>query len=201
MPIQFQELVLASRNPHKLEELQAYLAPYQISISLPPADLPDIEETGTTFAANALLKADTTAQATGLPALADDSGLCVWALDGSPGIYSARWAGPDQDYPHAFQRIEDGLQQAGPQADRSASFICVLALCFPDRQPSRTFEGRIDGTIITPPRGPLHFGYDPIFVPESYRQTFAEMPAIEKQKISHRTRALQQFIAALEKGL
>lgn len=193
-------MVLASRNPNKLVELQAYLAPYQIHISLPPASLPDIEETGSTFAANALLKAQTTAQATGLPALADDSGLCVWALDGSPGIYSARWAGPDQDYPYAFQRIEDALQEKGPQTDRSASFICVLALCFPDQRPARTFEGRIDGTLITPPRGPLSFGYDPIFVPAGYEQTFAEMPAAEKRGISHRTQALQQFVAAMKQG-
>ena len=197
MSIQIQELVLASRNPHKLAELQAYLTPHQVAISLPPADLPDIEETGTTFEANALLKANTTAQATGLPALADDSGLCVWALDGQPGIYSARWAGPGQDYSHAFQRIEDGLQQAGQPANRSASFICTLALCFPDQRPPHVFEGRIDGAIISSPRGPLDFGYDPIFVPEGYQQTFAEMPATEKQAISHRTQALQQFVAAI----
>lgn len=196
MPTPHKDLVLATHNPHKLAELKAYLAPHGLQVVAPDSTLPDVEETGTTFEANALLKAQAAVQFTSLPALADDSGLCVEALGGRPGLYSARWAGPDQDYPAAFRQIEAELAQQGPQVDRSAYFICVLALCFPDERPPRFFEGRIDGTIITLPRGLLTFGYDPIFVPNGYTQTFAEMPADEKQKISHRTRALQQFVAA-----
>lgn len=197
--ISLSQLVLATHNPNKLAELQTYLQASAVDVIAPDKNLPDVEETGSTFEANALLKARAVAQATGLPALADDSGLCVWALDGRPGIYSARWVGPGEDYSHAFQRIENELQELGDAADRSASFVCVLALCFPDERPPRIFEGRVDGTLVTPARGPMRFGYDPVFVPKGYTQTFAEMPTAEKQAISHRTRALEKFVAAISK--
>lgn len=197
MAIKLEKLVLATRNQHKLQELKVYLQPYSIEVVLPDASMPDVKETGESFEDNALLKAYSIAKATGLPALADDSGLCVWGIGGRPGVYSARWAGPKQDYEHAFKKIESELAHNGSHMDRRASFICSLALCFPEGQDPLTFEGRIDGTIINPPRGPMKFGYDPIFVPEGYKQTFAEMPAAEKQKISHRTQALKHFIAAV----
>lgn len=195
--MRLQQLVLATRNPNKLAELQAYLAPYDITVIPPDAGWPEVEETGTTFEENALLKADAIAQIAGLPALADDSGLCVEALGGRPGLYSARWAGPGGDYGRAFAQIEEELQQQGPEADRRAYFVCVLALSFPDGRTPQMFEGRVVGTIVTPPRGPMTFGYDPIFVPDGYAQTFAEMAPAEKKQLSHRARAIEQFVAAV----
>ena len=150
------------------------------------------EETEITFAGNASLKAVVAAMSSGMPALADDSGLAVTALNGAPGIYSARWAGPNKDFTAAMTRVERELAQA---TDRSASFVCTLALAWPDGH-IETVEGRIDGTLVFPARGTHGFGYDPIFVPNGHDRTFGEMSADEKQAISHRTRA---FAALVEK--
>lgn len=182
-------LVLASHNKGKLVEFTALLAPYDIEvISAGELNLPEPEETATTFEGNAQLKALAAAKATGLPALADDSGLCVSALGGAPGIYSARWAGPEKDFPAAMKRIEDGI--GGDERD--AWFICVLALAFPDGS-GKCFEGRIDGTIAPEPRGAAGHGYDPIFVPVGESRPFAEMTDAEKNAISHRARAFEAF--------
>lgn len=198
MAIKIEKLVLATRNQHKLVELKAYLEPYKIKVvSYNDITIPDVRETGESFEDNALLKACAIAKATGLPALADDSGLCVWGIGGRPGVYSSRWAGPQQDYDHAFKKIESELKHNDSHMDRRASFICSLALCFPDERTPLTFEGRVDGTLLNPGRGPMKFGYDPIFLPTGSKKTFAEMTAAEKQKISHRTQALKHFIAAV----
>lgn len=186
----FQKLVLASHNQGKIDELSQMLKPYGVKIlSARDLELPDVEETGKTFAENAALKAETLSKYTGLPCLADDSGLCVDALDGRPGVYSARYA-PDND-----ARINKLLQelQASGKKDRSAHFSCVLALKIP-QQKTKFFEGRVDGQIIEERRGNQGFGFDPVFVPEGYDCTFAEMTKEEKAKISHRGRALVQFV-------
>lgn len=186
----FQKLVLASHNQGKIDELSQMLKPYGVKIlSARDLELPDVEETGKTFAENAALKAETLSKYTGLPCLADDSGLCVDALDGRPGVYSARYA-PDND-----ARINKLLQelQASGKKDRSAHFSCVLALKIP-QQKTKFFEGRVDGKIIEERRGNQGFGFDPVFVPEGYDCTFAEMTKEEKAKISHRGRALVQFV-------
>ncbi len=186
----FQKLVLASHNQGKIDELSQMLKPYGVKIlSARDLELPDVEETGKTFAENAALKAETLSKYTGLPCLADDSGLCVDALDGRPGVYSARYA-PDND-----ARINKLLQelQASGKKDRSAHFSCVLALKIP-QQKTKFFEGRVDGQIIEDRRGNQGFGFDPVFVPEGYDCTFAEMTKEEKAKISHRGRALVQFV-------
>lgn len=186
----FQKLVLASHNQGKIDELSQMLKPYGVKIlSARDLELPDVEETGKTFAENAALKAETLSKYTVLPCLADDSGLCVDALDGRPGVYSARYA-PDND-----ARINKLLQelQASGKKDRSAHFSCVLALKIP-QQKTKFFEGRVDGQIIEVRRGNQGFGFDPVFVPEGYDCTFAEMTKEEKAKISHRGRALVQFV-------
>ncbi|MFW7268380.1 RdgB/HAM1 family non-canonical purine NTP pyrophosphatase [Gluconacetobacter sp. Hr-1-5] len=186
-------LVLASHNKGKLAEFDALLGGYGITIvSAGQLGLPEPEETADSFAGNAALKAVAAAKASGLPALADDSGLCVAALGGAPGIYSARWAGPDKDFPGAMARIHEAI---GDDTDRSAWFISVLCLAWPDGT-IRTFEGRIDGQIAWPPRGTHGHGYDPIFTPEGEMRTFAEMPEAEKNAISHRARAFAAFKAA-----
>ncbi|GAA4504877.1 RdgB/HAM1 family non-canonical purine NTP pyrophosphatase [Gluconacetobacter tumulicola] len=188
-----ERLVLASHNKGKLAEFDALLNGYGITIvSAGQLGLPEPEETADSFTGNAALKAVAAAQASGLPALADDSGLCVAALGGAPGIYSARWAGPDKDFPGAMARIHEGI---GTDEDRSAWFISVLCLAWPDGT-IRMFEGRIDGQIAWPPRGAHGHGYDPIFTPEGETRTFAEMPEVEKNAISHRARAFAAFQAA-----
>lgn len=185
-------LVLASHNKGKLAEFSALLGGYGITVvSAGELNLPEPEETETTFAGNARLKAVAAAKASGLPALSDDSGLCVSALGGAPGIYSARWAGPEKDFPAAMRRIEEGIGDD----EREAWFICVLCLAFPDGS-FRCFEGRIDGTIAPEPRGRAGHGYDPVFVPEGETRTFAEMSDAEKNAISHRARAFEAFRAA-----
>ncbi len=190
-----QRLVLATHNQGKAREIRELLAPLGIDIvSAADLNLPEPEETGATFAENAILKAEAAAQATGLPALADDSGLAVNALQGQPGIYSARWAGPQKDFAVAMERV---WRELNGQADKSASFICVLALARPDGARTQTFEGRLDGTIVWPPRGDKGFGYDPVFIPEGGRLTFAEIAPAEKQAISHRARAFRKFVTAL----
>ncbi len=186
-----QKLVLATHNKGKVREIGALLEPLGIAVvSAGELDLPEPEETGATFAENAAIKALASAQASGLLALADDSGLAVNALGGEPGIYSARWAGPEKDFSLAMRAVHDKL---GDAADRSGAFICVLALAWPDGK-VETFEGRIDGEIVWPPRGDKGFGYDPIFVPAGWEQTFAECDPAEKQAVSHRARAFRLFV-------
>lgn len=187
------ELVLATHNAGKVREIAALLAPYNVRvISAGEMNLPEPEETEDSFIGNAVLKARAASLASGLPALADDSGLAVHALDGAPGIYSARWAGPDKDFVAAMQVVHEKL---GDNQDRSAMFVCALALVWPDGH-VEAFEGRVDGTLIWPPRGAHGFGYDPMFVPEGDRRTFAEMDAAEKHAISHRARAFAQLVSA-----
>lgn len=183
------KLVLASHNAGKLAEFSTLLADFGVTVlSAGDLNLPEPEETATTFAGNAAIKALAAARATGLPALADDSGLCVSALGGAPGIYSARWAGPDKDFLAAMARIEDGIGSD----ERDAWFICVLCLAYPDGT-THSFEGRVDGSITWPPRGEKGHGYDPIFTPTGESRTFAEMEEAEKNAISHRARAFQAF--------
>jgi XTP/dITP diphosphohydrolase len=190
------KLVIASHNPGKVREILEMLGPYGIEpVSAAELDLPEPEETGTTFLANAELKALQAADLTGLPALADDSGLCVEALNGDPGIFSARWAGEGKDFRVAMQRVNDALEAKGPEASRNAHFTCVLALAWPDGH-VEWFEGRVDGTLVWPPRGTGGFGYNPIFVPEGSDQTFAEMPDAKKA-ISHRARAFDAMMTAV----
>lgn len=185
-------LVFATHNKAKLKELQALLAPCGIAaVSASDLDLKEPEETGASFGENALLKARAAAEASNLPALADDSGLSVEALNGAPGIYSARWAGEKKDFSAAMTRVQNELQ-ALKIKDARAQFICALALSFPDGR-YETFEGHVSGTLTFPPRGQGGFGYDPIFVPNGERKTFAEMTAGQKQNLSHRARAFALF--------
>jgi XTP/dITP diphosphohydrolase len=181
-------LAVASHNPGKLAEIRGLLAPYGIEpVGAAELDLVEPEETGASFRDNAELKARAAATASGLPALADDSGLAVAALSGAPGIFSARWAGPKGDFKSAMARME---RELGASTDRRAAFICALALAWPDGH-CETVEGRIDGRLVFPPRGTHGFGYDPIFIPEGYDITFGEMEQSEKQRISHRARAFE----------
>ena len=186
----FQKLVLASHNQGKIDELSQMLAPYGVKIlSARDLKLPDVEETGETFAENAALKAEAISEYTGMPCLADDSGLCVDALDGRPGVYSARYAADNEA---RINKLIGELRESG-KADWSAHFSCVLALKIP-HQKTKFFEGRVDGKIIENRRGSEGFGYDPVFMPDGYERTFAEMSKEEKAKISHRGKALLQFI-------
>lgn len=186
------ELVVATHNAGKMREISGFLRPYiRTFYSASDLRLSEPEETGQTFHENAVLKARAAAQASGKPALADDSGLCVKALDGAPGIHSARWAGPDKNFRKAMETIHEKL---GDVPDRSVFFICVLALAWPDGL-CETFEGRIDGTLVWPPRGEKGFGYDPFFVPDGYDVTFAEMEPDKKNAISHRARAFERLKA------
>ena len=186
--------VLASHNKGKIKEIGELLAPYGIALqSAADFSLPDPAETENSFAGNALLKARAAAEATNRPALADDSGLCVTALGGQPGIHSARWAGEPRDFGRAMQRIESELQASG-SADRHAAFVCVLALAFPDGT-HRFYEGRIEGEMVWPPRGTGGFGYDPVFRPAGEARVFAEMTSAEKAALSHRGRALAKLMA------
>ena len=195
-------LVIASHNAGKLREFSELLAPYGIdTVSAADLDLPEPEETGTTCAANALLKAFAASQATGLPALADDSGLEVEALGGEPGIYSARWAGPEKDFAAAMQRVHDAVVAKNGWSDdgRRANFNATLVLAWPELTSAgahATFEGKSHGTLQWPPRGKGGFGYDPMFQPDGAEQTFGEMSAPEKHAHSHRARALKLFIEA-----
>ena len=189
-------LVIASHNPGKVREIAALLRPFGVEVkSAAEMDLPEPEETGTTFAANAELKARAAARASGLPALADDSGLVVTALGGEPGIHSARWAGPDKDFGAAMRKVEARLQDKCLTGgdDRSAHFVCALTLCWPDGD-METFEGFVHGTLVWPPRGTQGFGYDPVFVADGHDLTFAEMDAQEKHRISHRADAFRKLV-------
>jgi XTP/dITP diphosphohydrolase len=188
-------LVIASHNQGKVREIGELLAGYAVeAISAAALSLPEPEETGATYIANAELKARAAAQAAGLPSLADDSGFAVRALDGAPGIYSARWAGPDKDFGFAMQKVWDEVQAAGGQ-DLAAEFVCALSLGWPDGH-CESFEGRLAGTMVWPPRGSLGFGYDPMFVAQGGALTFGEMEPAAKHAISHRAIAFKQLIDA-----
>jgi len=190
-------LVIATHNKGKLAEFIRMLAPFVKNIvSAGDMNLPEPEETGATFAENAILKAKAAAKASNRMALADDSGLCVTALKGNPGIYSARWAGANKDFSLAMKRINDDV---GPATDRSAHFICVLALAWPDGH-VETVEGRVDGHITWPPNGDQGHGYDPIFTPLGHSLTFAEMEAEEKHALSHRGIAVRKLTKLLSAG-
>ncbi|MEH3037057.1 MAG: RdgB/HAM1 family non-canonical purine NTP pyrophosphatase [Sphingomonas adhaesiva] len=190
------KLVIASHNAGKVREIGALLEGYGLEVvSAKALDLPEPEETGTTFVMNAELKARAAADLSGLPALADDSGLCVDALGGDPGIFSARWGGEARDFGMAMQLVEDKLR-AIPDAPRDAHFICALALAWPDGH-VEWFEGRVDGTMVWPPRGDKGHGYDPTFRPIGHDVTFGEMDEPEKNEISHRGDAFRQLVAAV----
>lgn len=190
------KLVIASHNPGKVREIAELLAGHGLEVvSAAALDLPEPEETGTTFVANAELKARAAADLSGLPALADDSGLCVAALDGEPGIFSARWAGETKDFGEAMRRIEGNLARID-DAPRDAHFVCALALAWPDGH-VEWFEGRVDGTLVWPPRGEKGFGYDPMFLPDGGSETFGEMDQAKKHAISHRADAFRQLVAVV----
>jgi len=185
-------LVIASHNPGKLAEIADLLRPFEVeTVSASALDLPEPEETGASFAENAALKALAAAKESNLPALADDSGLVVPALDGGPGIYSARWAGPGKDFRLAMERVEREL--AG-ESDRRAYFVCALCLAWPDGH-REICEGRVDGELVWPPRGGRGFGYDPMFRPEDHDITFGEMEPALKHAMSHRARAFEKLLA------
>jgi XTP/dITP diphosphohydrolase len=189
------QLVIASHNAGKVREIAELLAPFGVEVTSAAAlKLPEPEESGATFVTNAELKARAAATAAAMPALADDSGLVVEALDGAPGIFSARWAGPTKDFAIAMKRVEDELR-ARRTTNRRAHFIAALALCWPDGH-CESFEGRVDGALVWPPRGDKGFGYDPIFVPDGHSRTFGEMEPAAKHAISHRAHAFRQLTAA-----
>jgi XTP/dITP diphosphohydrolase len=206
-------LVVASHNPGKVREIAALLGPYGMDpVSAAELDLPEPEETGTNFLDNADLKARAAADLSGMVALADDSGLCVEALGNRPGIFSARWAladgghvpaddepghvEGDRDFGVAMRRVQRELEALGPDVSRNAHFICALAVCWPDGR-SEWFEGRVDGTLVWPPRGSNGFGYDAMFLPEGGELTFGEMDPDAKHAISHRADAFRKLVAAL----
>ena len=207
------QLVIASHNEGKVREIAELLGPYGIEpVSAAALDLPEPDEIGATFVDNADLKARQASDLAGLPALSDDSGLCVDALDGRPGIHSARWAlvdpsvapeaGPGEvqgrrDFALAMRRVEDELQAISEdEVSRDAHFVCALCVCWPDGR-AETFEGRVDGKLVWPPRGDNGFGYDPMFQPAGYDRTFGEMDPDEKYAISHRADAFRKLVAAL----
>jgi XTP/dITP diphosphohydrolase len=200
-----EKLVVATHNAGKASEFAALFAPYGVeTVSAGSLGLAAPKETGTTFEENAVIKARAAAAAAGLPALSDDSGIVVDALDGAPGVYSADWAGPGGNFAVAMQAVEDGLRKAGAvtPAERTARFVAVLCLAFPGGG-HETFRGEVEGTLVWPPRGTNGFGYDPMFVPQGYEQTFGEMPNDAKQgwshgdgALSHRARAFAAFAAA-----
>lgn len=207
------KLVIASHNEGKVREIRDLLGPYGIEpVSARELDLPEPDEIGVSFVENADLKARAAADLSGLPALADDSGLCVEALGDRPGIFSARWAlsgdprvaplaGPgevegERDFGRAMRRVREELEALGPETSRNAHFVCALALVWPDGR-SEWFEGRVDGTLVWPPRGDRGFGYDPMFVPAGHEETFGEMEPGLKHRISHRADAFRKLVAAL----
>ena len=199
------EVVIATHNPGKLAELRDLLLPFGIAaVSAGELRLPEPEETGASFIENARIKAEAAAHAARRPAFADDSGLAVEALAGAPGVLSARWAGPDKDFASAMRRIEDELCARGAvqREERRAHFACALCLAWPDRH-LEEFEGRVDGTLVWPPRGTKGFGYDPMFLPDGFDRTFGEMTSEEKHGLapsgsglSHRARAFRKLADA-----
>jgi XTP/dITP diphosphohydrolase len=201
-----ERVIIATHNGGKLREMRELMAPYGIDcVSAGELGLPEPEETGVTFMENALIKARAAAMAANLPALADDSGLCVAALDGAPGIYSARWAGEAKDFAAAMALVEEKVKALGCVApeQRASWFISALAIVWPDGH-AEEFEGRIDGVLVDPPRGTAGFGYDPCFLPEGHSRTFGEMTSEEKhglpadgsRALSHRARAFQMLAKA-----
>src|SRR3981081_4625590 len=198
-------LVIASHNPGKLREMRELLMPYGIeAVSASELHLAEPEETGTSFAENGAIKARAASAASGLPAFADDSGLLVDALDGDPGIYSARWAGPQKDFRHAMATVED--EQCAPRAQdggqRTARFVSALCIAWPDGH-IESFEANVEGTLVWPPRGDKGFGYDPMFLPNDHARTFGEMTSEEKhglppqgKGLSHRARAFRKLAEA-----
>jgi len=198
-------LVIATHNPGKLAEMRELLAPYGVeAVSAGELSLAEPDETGTTFAANARIKAQAAARASALPAFSDDSGLCVDALGGEPGIYSARWAGPGKDFRQAMERIDALLRERGALNPdlRQAHFVSALCVAWPDGH-LEAFEARVDGTLVWPPRGDAGFGYDPMFLPEGHSRTFGEMTSEEKHGLpprglglSHRARAFVKLAEA-----
>ena len=193
-------LVIASHNEGKVREIAELLAPHGVeAVSAAELDLPEPDEIGVSFIENADLKARQAADLSGLPALADDSGLCVEALGDRPGLFSARWAeGGDgsRDFVRAMRRVEDELGALEPDVSRDAHFVCALALVWPDGH-AEWFEGRVDGCLVWPPRGDKGFGYDPMFVPLGREETFGEMDQAEKHRISHRAAAFAKLVEAL----
>ena len=195
-------LVIATHNAGKLREIGALLEPYGVNcLSAGSLGLPEPAETGTTFVENALIKARASAEASGMAALADDSGLSVAALDGRPGVYTADWAErqwfegePGRDWFMAMGKVEGMLRERGDDVDRSAAFHCVLAIAWPDGEYA-VYEGIAPGSLTWPPRGEMGFGYDPVFVPEGRDQAFAEIAPEEKHRISHRADAFAKLVA------
>ena len=198
-------LIIATHNPGKLKEMRELLALYGVeAVSAGELHLPEPDETGTTFRENARIKAEAAAQASGVPAFADDSGLAVDALDGAPGIHSARWAGPGKDFRHAMEKVEGMLRERDcfTAEQRRAHFVSALCVAWPDGH-LEEFEARVDGTLVWPPRGARGFGYDPMFMPEGLERTFGELTSEEKhglppkgQGLSHRARAFLLLAAA-----
>ena len=196
------KLVIATHNPGKLREIQVLLEPFGIECaSAADLNLPEPEEIGNTFVDNADLKAREAADLSGIPALADDSGLSIDALHGLPGIFSARWAEDEQgnrDWMRAMERVWREIEAAGPDASHDAHFACALSVAWPNDGMTESFEGRVDGTLVWPPRGDKGFGYDPMFVPAGYDVTFGEMDPVEKHRISHRANAFRKLATAME---
>jgi XTP/dITP diphosphohydrolase len=192
------KLVIASHNPGKVREIAELLGPHGIEpVSAADLDLPEPDETGVSFIDNAELKARLAADLSGLPAIADDSGLCVDALGGRPGIYSARWAGESKDFTVAMARVHEEMLAGDPESGRDAHFICALAVCWPEDGQGELFEGRVDGILVWPPRGENGFGYDAMFQPIGHERTFGEMHPDEKYAISHRAAAFRKLVEAL----
>ena len=195
------KLVVASHNPGKVREIGALLGPYGIeTVSAAELDLPEPDETGNSFVDNAELKAREAADLTGLPALSDDSGLCVDALGGMPGIFSARWAEEREggrDFRVAMERVWEQVEACGPRTSHDAHFVCALSIAWPNDGQCESFEGRVDGKLVWPPRGDRGFGYDPMFVAAGHEETFGEMNPEDKHRISHRARAFEKLVAAL----
>ncbi|HVU39616.1 MAG TPA: RdgB/HAM1 family non-canonical purine NTP pyrophosphatase [Xanthobacteraceae bacterium] len=199
------KLIIATHNPGKLAEMRELLAPYGIvAISAGELKLAEPDETGMSFRENARIKAEAAAKAAGLPAFSDDSGLAVDALDGAPGIYSARWAGSDKNFPRAMETIEQKLRERGATTPerRKAQFVSALCVAWPDGH-AEEFEAHVDGTLVWPPRGDQGFGYDPMFLPDGHTRTFGEMPSEEKhglpprgKGLSHRARAFVKLAEA-----
>ncbi len=198
-------LVIATHNSGKLAEMRELLLPYGVgAISAGELGLPEPDESGTTFAANACIKAQAAARATHLPAFSDDSGICVDELGGEPGIYSARWAGPNKDFRQAMERIDALLRARGAVTPdkRGAHFVSALCVAWPDGH-LEEFQARVDGTLVWPPRGDAGFGYDPMFLPDGHKRTFGEMTSDEKHGLpprglglSHRARAFVKLAEA-----
>ncbi|MDG2531307.1 RdgB/HAM1 family non-canonical purine NTP pyrophosphatase [Caulobacter endophyticus] len=191
-----QKIVAATHNPGKAKELAALLDGRFEVLAAGALGLPEPDETETTFVGNALLKARHAADLSGEVSLADDSGMSVTVLDGAPGIYSARWAGPEKDFAMAMDKVAERIEETGSE-DKSAWFTCALAVAWPNGGPAVVVQGEVHGTLVFPPRGDKGFGYDPIFIPNGYDQTFGEMEPAQKDAMSHRAVAFEKLKAAL----